>query len=616
VQFYIPLPDADFQFVKDVAFALSRQLAIMFSAWRNPDLAPSQLQQDPPDTIWGKGGSYGRAACRVHVPDTAAARAAILQAVDPQTAKVVLPCGVKVPLQFDDRPFVSVISSGWPVNTQQQQVWDLLEENDFTVVHVSRFQRQGLGFPDKGRFLVTAVLPKHGLDVLDVCNPGQQQRPMYSIRFEPLEAPRARSATGPWATQQQQQQWWEQQHMEQQAMLQRLFMWQPQQQQRGTAPAPPVQPAGAGVGFAPIPAGQLVAPQQQPPLVVQLHQQQQQQQPQPPLQQQQQQQQQQQVVSPGWPALPAPLPPWQPPPGFVPPMQPTAHAAVVVPSAAAVAISSTPATSASPMDVEDASSHVPAQQQQQQLAAEPDAMDVQQSLLESAPVGTMGQQQQPAGSTVGPTHGSAPGQLQQQQQLQQPPPQQVPDLSEAPTTAAAAAPNPAAAATAVAVGSMAANHYQQQQQQLQPTSNPIPRLPAVAYAVLAVLPALASAFYTPSQLQQQAGSSHGSEEDAFYLWPLLRAPGASIWGHHLRQLVGVARGVEEDWDPGDVNADGQQPLPLADAEALGPAFFAAFQHLVYAGPPEDRLGSVPGEVVAWVRAWLQQRGYRLYRGYE
>jgi hypothetical protein len=523
-------------------------------------------------------------------------------------------------LQFDDRPFVSVISSGWPVNTQQQQVWDLLEENDFTVVHVSRFQRQGLGFPDKGRFLVTAVLPKHGLDVLDVCNPGQQQRPMYSIRFEPLEAPRAQSATGPWASQQQQQQWWEQQHMEQQAMLQRLFMWQPQQQQqqRGTAPPPPVQPAGAGVGFAPIPAGQLVAPQQQPPLVVQLHQHQQQQ-PQPPLQQQQQQQQQQQVVSPGWPALPAPLPPWQPPPGFVPPMQPTAHAAVVVPSAAAVAISSIPATSPSPMDMEDASSDVPAQQQQQQLAAEPDAMDVQQSLLESAPVGTMGQQQQPTGSTMGPTHGSAPGQL-QQQQLQQPPPQQVPDLSEAPTTAAAAAaaaaaPTPTAAAAAVAVGPMAANHHQQQQQ-LQPTSNPIPRLPAVAYAVLAVLPALASAFYTPSQLQQQAGSSLGSGEDAFYLWPLLRAPGASIWGHHLRQLVGVARGVEEDWDPGDVNADGQQPLPLADAEALGPAFFAAFQHLVYAGPPEDRLGSVPGEVVAWVRAWLQQRGYRLYRGYE
>jgi hypothetical protein len=153
----------------------------------------------------------------------------------------------------------------------------------------------------------------------------------------------------------------------------------------------------------------------------------------------------------------------------------------------------------------------------------------------------------------------------------------------------------------------------QQQQQL-PT--PIPRLPAVAYAVLAVLPALASAFYTPSQLQQQAGPSPGSEEDAFYLWPLLRARGACIWGHHLRKLVGLARGVEEDWDPGDVNADGQEPLPLVDAEALGPAFFAAFSDLVYAGPPEDRLGSVPREVVAWVRAWLQQRGYSLYRGYE
>jgi hypothetical protein len=60
--------------------------------------------------------------------------------------------------------------------------------------------------------------------------------------------------------------------------------------------------------------------------------------------------------------------------------------------------------------------------------------------------------------------------------------------------------------------------------------------------------------------------------------------------------------VDEDWELDNPDPAGDKFLTLEDAQALGPAFFAAFPHLVYAGPPEDRLGSVPKPVVAWLQA--------------
>jgi hypothetical protein len=337
-----------------------------------------------------------------------------------------------------------------------------------------------------------------------------------------------------------------------------------------------------------------------------------------PMQQQQQQPPPSGMV--GWPALPVPQPPWRAPPSYSPPT------GVVAEGVSAMSVDAPGGA------VQQQQQQQQEQQQQQQhqpgstatTVGTPAAMDL--DTVTVAEVATQVQQQPTPMEADLPSTG--PIEQVTTAAMQQQVPQSI--TVQGPTAAGVAVAASPACQPAVVVAlpgttSSAAvaqqqqrQQQQQQQQQQQPPKpvRPAPRLPAVAYAVLAVLPALSRVFYTPTQLQQQAGSTPGLEEDTFPLWPMLWAPGAYIWGHHLRSLVGLARGVAEDWDPGEVNAAGETPLPLVDAQALGPAFFAAFPGLVYAGPPEDRLSSVPREVVMWVRAWLQQRGYAVYLGYE
>jgi hypothetical protein len=241
--------------------------------------------------------------------------------------------------------------------------------------------------------------------------------------------------------------------------------------------------------------------------------------------------------------------------------------------------------------------------------------------MDTEELGGVGPQQQAGGATLGQ-------QLQQQQQQQQGTStgMGLPQVATQGGNSSAAVENmdtgdvvagttlqQGGNTTAVAAPTDSDQQKQQQQQQQQ-EHHPAPHLPAVAYALLAAQPQLEHIFFTPTQRQQ--GGVIAGEEDTHPTWPYLPAPGAFMWGNLLRQLVGSLRGVGEDWDPGDTNAAGDCPLTSADAVALGPAFWAAFPELVYAGPPEDRLGSVPREVVVWVRAWLQQRGYAVYLGYE
>jgi hypothetical protein len=70
------------------------------------------------------------------------------------------------------------------VNFDPQRVWLTLEDSDFNVIYVQRARRPQAGFADKGHFHITAALPKGGIDVLEVVNPGPRHSVLFTAYFE------------------------------------------------------------------------------------------------------------------------------------------------------------------------------------------------------------------------------------------------------------------------------------------------------------------------------------------------------------------------------------------------------------------------------------------------